>query len=117
MLISKPKFRPQTKNIYFRAKNFDIRPVSSLKVLGCYISYDLSNDREISQLLPLLNNRINQLEKLKVHTDFETRRQFSNAYIIGRLLYMMPTYTNINQGQWDELHKILMHTAMNILNS
>ena len=81
------------------------------------ISFALSNEREITQLIPLLNNRINQLEQLKSFTDIKRRQQFSNAYIIGRLTYMMPTYTNLNINQKDELHKILMRTARMTLNS
>ena len=81
------------------------------------MTYDLSNDREVSQLIPILNNRINQFEKLKAHTNFETRLQFSNAYIIGRLVYMMPTYTNLTGKLKDKLHKVLMRTAKMTLNS
>ena len=117
MFISKPKYKIMTKCFSFKANGYDIKPVPSLKILGSYLSHDLSNEREISQIIPLLNNRINQLEKLKDHTDFQTRLQFSNSYIIGRLIYMMPLYTNLNCNQRDRLHKVLMRTARMILNS
>ena len=68
-------------------------------------------------MIPLLNNRINQLEKLKSYTDYSTRLQFSNSYIIGRLLYMMPTYTNLNCYQKERIHKVLMRTTRMVLNS
>ena len=117
MFVSKTKFRPVTKSITFKAKGHEIKPVPSLKILGSYVSHDLSQEREVSQLLPLLNHRINQFEKLKSFTDFHTRLQFSNSYILGRLQYMMPTYTNLNKNQKDRLHKILMRTARMTLNS
>ena len=97
MFVSKAKYRPSTKYITFKAKGHQIKPQPSLKILGSYISHDLSQEREISQLLPLLNHRINQFEKLKSFTDFHTRLQFCNSYIVGRLIYMMPTYTNLNK--------------------
>ena len=81
------------------------------------MSHDLSNEREISNLIPLLNNRINHFEKFKTYTDFHTRLQFSNSYVIWRLIYMMPTYTNLNNNQKNKLHKILMRTARMALNS
>ena len=117
MFVSKPKLRPLTKCLAFKACSHVIKPQLSLKVLGSYISHDLSNDRELSQLIPILNNRINEFEKLKQHTDFHTRLQFSNSYVIGRLIYMMPTYTNLNCSQRNRIHKILMRTARMTLNS
>merc|ERR1711954_190233 len=117
MFISKPKFKSVTKYLSFKAGHHEIRPVPALKILGAYLSHDLSNEREISQIIPMLNNRINQFEKLKAHTDFQTRLQFSNAYIISRLLYMMPTYTNLNCHQRERIHKIIMRTARMTLNS
>ena len=106
-----------TKNITFKARSHEIKSVSVLKVLGSYISFDLSNEREVSQILPLLHNRVNQLEKLKSHTDFKTRSQFSNSYIIGQLIYMMPTYTNLNNNQKDRIHRLIMRMARMTLNS
>ena len=117
MFVSKAKFRPLTRHLTFKARGHIIKPVSSLKILGSYVSFDLSNEREISNLLPLLNYRINKFEKLKQYTDYHTRLQFSNSYIIGRLIYMMPTYTNLNSNQKDRLHKVLMRTARMTLNS
>ena len=117
MFVSKAKFRPSTKYITFKAKGHQIKPVPSLKILGSFVSHDLSHEREISQLLPLLNHRINQFEKLKSFTDFHTRLQFSNSYIIGRLVYMMPTYTSLNKCQKDRLHKVLLRAARMTLNS
>ena len=45
------------------------------------------------------NNRINQFEKLGKYTNFKTRLQFMNAYVQGRLTYMLATYTNLNNDQ------------------
>ena len=117
MFVSKPKYKPLTKHLTFKAKSYEIKPVLCLKVLGSFISHDLDNEREISQLIPLLNYRINQFEKLKSYTDFKTRLQFANSFIIGRMTYMMPTYTNLSCHQKDRLHKVLMQTARMALNS
>ena len=117
MFVSKHKYRPLTKNFTFKAKGHEIKPVPCLKILGSFVSHDLSQEREISQLLSTLNHRVNQFEKLKKYTDFHTRLQFSNSYILGRLVYMMPTYTNLNVNQKDRLHKLLMRTARMTMNS
>ena len=117
MFISKPKYETITKHFSFKAGVHNIKPVTSLKILGSYVSHDLSNEREICQIIPLLNNRINLFEKLKKYTDFKTRLQFANSYIIGRLIYMMPTYTNLNGSQKGRLHKIVMRAARMTLNS
>ena len=110
MFISKPKYETITKHFSFKAGGHNIKPVTSLKILGSHMSHNLSNEREICQIISLLNNRINQFEKLKKYTDFKTRLQFSNSYIIG-LIYMMPTYTNLNGSQRGRLHKVLMRAA------
>ena len=81
MFVSKPKFRPLAKNVSFKAKTHVIKPSPSLKILGSILSHDLSNERELSHLIPILNNRINQFEKLKQYTDFHTQLQFSNSTI------------------------------------
>ena len=117
MFVSKSKYRHLTKKLSFQARGHEIKPVLSLKILGSYLSHDLSQEREVSQLLSTLNYRVNQFEQLKSYTDFHTRLQFSNSYIIGRLVYMMPTYTNLNNNQKDRLHKLLMRTARMTLNS
>ena len=106
MFLSKSKIRTITKYLTFKARAHEIKPLPCLKILGSYLSHDLSQDREMAQIIPLLNNRINQLEKLKSYTDFKTRLQFSNAYIIGRLIYMMPTYTNLTCYNKERLHKV-----------
>ena len=98
LFVCKPKFKHITKYFSFVTKDFEIKPVPTLKVLGSFISQDLSQEREISQLIPQLNNRINDFEKLNQFTDFHRRLQFSNSYIIGRLIYMMPTYTNLSKS-------------------
>ena len=49
MFVSKPKLRPMTKNLTFKACSYVIKPQLSLKVLGSYLSHDLSNERELSQ--------------------------------------------------------------------
>ena len=117
MFVCKPEFRPLTKNLTFKARTHDTKPSPCMKMLGSHISHDLINDREVSQIIPILDNRINQFERLKSYTNFETRLQFSNAYIIGRLVYMMPTYTNFTNQQKDRLHRVLMRTARMTLNS
>ena len=64
-----------------------------------------------------MNNRINQFEKLAKYTDFRTRLQFMNAFIQGRLSYMIATYTNLNEKQINKIHKVIMRAARLCLQS
>ena len=106
-----PSLSPSSSTTNFHKSEEEMRE------LKYSISTELSWQRPILHTFYLLlDNRINQFERLKSYTNFETRLQFSNAYIIGRLV-SMPTYTNFTNQQKDRLHRVLMRTARMTLNS
>ena len=117
MISARPKLLEGTKNLTFLSETHIIKQKASLKILGSYITPDLSPEREICSLIPILNNRINQLEKLNKYTTFQTRLQFLNGFVIGRMTYMFPTYTNLNLNQIGRLHRVLMRSARTCHNS
>ena len=70
------------------AKTHIINQSKVLKILGTYISNDLSLDNEIGKLWATLHNRVQRvynLNKLNQYTNFHTRLQFMNGYVIGKL--------------------------------
>ena len=118
MLSGKPKLIEKLKNITLIADdNNIIRQTFSIIILGSILTPDFSQEREICAFIPPLNNRINQFEKLAKFTDFKTRLQFLNAYVQGRISYMLATYSNINNDQIHKIHKIVMRAARMCLQS
>ena len=65
-----------------------IKPSNNIKILGIILSNDATWDTEIGKLCATLHNRIHNINKLKKYTNFETRLNFINAFVIGKLRYM-----------------------------
>ena len=51
------------------------------------------------------------------HTDFKTRLNLINAYIIGKLNYMLPIYSIADKSNISKLHKIIMTVARTAIGS
>ena len=71
----------------------------------------MTHDTEIGRLTANLHNRIFNLSKLKEYTTFRTRLQFMNAFVVGKLRYMLPIYMNATTDNINKLHKVLMRCA------
>ena len=99
------------------AKNYHIKKSSHIKMLGTHIQQDLKLDKEINSLTSNLHNRIYNLKVIKEYTDFNTRKTFFNAYVIGKLNYMLPLYSRAPQYLTDKLHKIIMSAARAAIGS
>ena len=82
-----------------------------IKILGTWIQKDLNLDTEINNLSSSLHNRINNVQKIKQFTDFKSRLNFLNAYVIGKLIYMLPIYNSAPEYLKNKLHKIIMTAA------
>ena len=67
--------------------------------------------------MSLLNNRVYNINKLKQFTNFHTRLQFMNAYVIGKLWYMLPLYTLANNDNINKIHKIIMRSARGVIGN
>ena len=74
-------------------------------------------DTEISKLSSNLHNRIHGIRKLTTFTNFHTRLQFTNGFIIGKLRYMLPLYMNSTKDNIGRLHKVLMTAARAAIGS
>ena len=111
LIVNKPKHDPPLKNFFFLVDSYKIKPKTYIKILGSYIQNTLKMDTEIGKLTSILHHRLNELNKIKRYTSFETRRQFINSHIIGKINYMLPTYMHAPACLKDKLHKVLMKAA------
>ena len=68
-------------------------------------------DREIGNLTSQLHNRIYNLKQISQYTDFHTRQNFINSFVIGKLNYMLPLYLHLSEGLKNKLHKVIMNAA------
>ena len=111
MVVCKNRLRPIFKNFFIKVDNFIIKPSSTLKILGVFVSQDLKWDKEISKLSSNLHNRLNNIKKLNKFTNFKTRIQFVNSFVVGKLRYMLPIYMNSTLDNINRLHKVVMTAA------
>lgn len=99
------------KNFTFRAGNDTIKNCSSIKILGTIIKSDLKLDKSINELCSVLHHRIHNIRRLTPFTDFDTRKKFLRAFVIEKLIYMVPIYSISTQLNIQKLHKIIMTAA------
>ena len=111
IIINKPRLDNVLKNFQFRAGEEIVKAKSKIKILGTWIQNDLKLDSEINNLSSSLYNRINNISKLKKYTNFSTRLQFINSYVIGKLNYMLPIYNAASSNNITKIHNILMKAA------
>ena len=111
LLINKPKLDNVLINFSFRAGDKIVKCKNKIKVLGTWVQKELKMECEINKLSSTLHNRINSINKIKKFTDFKTRLNFLNSFVIGKLIYMLPLYNSIPGYLKGKLHKIIMKTA------
>ena len=68
-------------------------------------------ESEINKLVSNLHNKVHNIRVLTKFTDFKTRLQFANSFIVGKLNYMLPLYSNLTVFNFHKLHKLLMTAA------
>jgi len=105
------------KNLYFMVDNHKINPLQSLKILGVIIQNNLKIDKEINKITGQLNNRIHTIRQITHYTTFKTRIQFLNAFVIGKLTYMISIYSLSTKTQINKLQKLLNTAARAAIGS
>jgi len=105
------------KNFNFMADNHKINPLQSLKILGVIIQNNLKIDKEINKITGQLNNRIHTIRQITHYTTFKTRIQFLNAFVIGKLTYMISIYSLSTKTQINKLQKLLNTAARAAIGS
>ena len=111
LLIYKNKYNNTFKNFYFMAGHDKIIPKSSIKILGTYIDQNLKLDKEVSKLASQIHNRINNVRKLTKFTSFTSRLHLLNAFVIGKINYMIPIYSLCNSQNLNKIHKMITTAA------
>ena len=84
---------------------------NTIKILGTIIQSDLKLDKTINKLSSELFNRIYNIRILTPYTDFNTRSKFLNAFVIGKINYLVPIYSNATKNNLQKIHAIIMSAA------
>ena len=111
LIINKPKLDNVLKNFHFFAKDEIVRAQFKIKILGTWIQNDMRMDADINKLLSILHNRINNIRKINKYTDFHSRLNFINGFVMGKMNYMIPMYNKLPDYLHRKLHKITMTAA------
>ena len=117
LIVNKPKLNQTLNNFSFKANQFTIKRSKHMKILGFYISENLSLDYEINNLTSSLHYRIQEISKIHRYTDFKTRLAFMNSIVISKLNYMLPMYMTCNKNNVTTLHNTLMKAARTAIGS
>ena len=117
IIINKPKLDRTLRNFYFTAGEHKITAGNKIKILGTWIQNNLRMDTEVGNLVSNLHNRVHNIRILTNVTDFKTRLQFTNSFIIGKLNYMLPIYSNLTYSNINKLHKLVMTAARSVIGS
>ena len=84
MIVSKRKNNTFFKKFTFTAGTDTICNKNSMKILGTMVQNDLGLDKEINKLSSTLHNRICNIKKVTKFTNFFTRLNFLNGYVMGK---------------------------------
>ena len=85
--------------------------------MGAIIQNNLKLDKEIGKLSSQLHNRIHNIRQITKFTTFTTRLKFLNGLVLGKLIYMIPLYSNIDLVNSNRLHKIITTTSRAAIGS
>ena len=84
LIINKPKLDRSLQNFSFRAGKDIVKCSTKIKILGTMIEKSLKMESEIGNLCKNLHNRVHNIRVLTKYTDFKTRLNFCNSFVIGK---------------------------------
>jgi hypothetical protein len=119
-VVSSKKERNYVLNtMQFKADNFIIKPSQVIKLLGYFLSSNLSHDCHVlndkEALVKKLYKRINVLKRLSPYTNFTTRKVIGNAIFNGTLTYLMPLWGSAEMTTVAKLQQIQLSAARIII--
>ena len=76
--------------------------------MGFTIRYDNGLETQKGNLCANLHFRISNIRKLPKLTNFKTRLTFIKSLGIGKLIYVIPLYTQTINAQINKFHKVIM---------
>ena len=115
MASSKNHKKYNNYNITLNTGNEIIEPSPYEKLLGGYISCDLTwnlNIRDHEQsLLKIITSRINALSKISKIANFKTRKMIANGIVLSKLIYLIQLWGSCNQYLLNTLQKLQNRAA------
>ena len=111
MIIPKRNNRKDWKKETFQVDGNLIKTNEMIKILGNIMNPQLNNEAEINNLIRNIEYRTSMIRRIKNFTTMLTRKKMANSVILGKLNYMLPTYTNITEIQRQKIHVVLMKAA------
>ena len=88
-----------------------LKTSATTNILGSVMNNGLTNENEINKLHSQLQNILNCLKTLGKCSTMKIRLQLANTAFMGRLNYMLPTYTNLTTIQYSKIHAVMMRMA------
>merc|ERR1712208_27317 len=73
LIICKPKFRTNTKNIQMTSSGHKVKQVNKAKILGYTLSNNLQHDKHIATITANINNRLFNIRKITQSTTVKAR--------------------------------------------
>ena len=117
LIICKPKFRKDTKNIQMMASGHKVKQVNKAKILGYTLSNNLNHDKHISTLTANINNRLYNIRKITHNTTVKARNILTKAIVIGKMNYCLPLLCNARKAQLTDLNTLIMKSCHTIMGS
>ena len=71
----------------------------------------MNKKAELNNLIKNIEYRTMMMKRIKNFTTIVQRKKIANAVIIGKINYMLPTYSNLTVMQLQKLHVVLMKAA------
>ena len=109
MILTKNKYHDLFKNFKFKAGNDIIKKFN--KNIRNYNPKWPKLYKEVNKLSSQLHNRIINIKILTKFTNFRTRLNFLNGFVIGKINYMLPIYSLTNTINKNKIHKIITTAA------
>ena len=117
LIVCKPKYRKDTKNIQMMASGHKVKQVNKAKILGYTLSNNLNHDKHISALTANINNRLYNIRKITHNTTFKARNILTKAIVIGKINYCLPLLCNARKAQLKDLNTLVMKSCHTIMGS
>ena len=92
-----------------------IKPQQTLKLLGAYISADLSWNYQVSILMKQLNYRLNTLKMIAHYCSMKTLKSIAQSIIISKILYTIQLWGGCQQYLRQRIQSIMLKAAKLVL--
>ena len=117
MLTFRKNMKDKFKKFTFMANNDEISNKPTIKILGMILRNNMDWETQIGTFCSNLHHRIHNIKNITKYTDFKTRLQLVKSFVVGKLIYCMPLYSQINRSQETKIHRVIMSSARTAIGS